>query len=114
YDTELGPQGIGLSGGQRQRIGIARVLVRDPSVLVLDEPTTGLDAASEAEVMAGLERLMDGRTTILVTHSRALARRAERALVVEDGRIVADGPPSDVLRSRPSRAPVPAALLDRE
>src|SRR5262249_29261130 len=104
----------GLSGGQRQRIGIARVLVRNPPVLLLDEPTTGLDAASEAEVMTGLERLMAGRTTILVTHSRALARRAERALVVAAGRIVGDGPPADVLRSRPSRQPSPAPLLDRE
>ena len=62
---------MGLSGGQRQRIGIARVLLRDPPVLVLDEPTTGLDAASEALVMAGLNRLVEGRTTILITHSTA-------------------------------------------
>jgi ATP-binding cassette subfamily B protein len=121
YDTLLGPRGVGLSGGQRQRIWIARVLLRNPPVLVLDEPTTGLDAASEAEVMDGLERLMAGRTTILVTHSSALARRAERALVVEDGRIVGDGPPAKVLDRRAPRraAPVPGlpalpALLDPE
>ncbi|HKP17157.1 MAG TPA: ABC transporter ATP-binding protein, partial [Gaiellaceae bacterium] len=103
YDTRLGPRGVGLSGGQRQRIGIARVLLRDPPVLVLDEPTTGLDAASEREVMDGLERLMAGRTTILVTHSDRLARRAERALVIGDGRVIADGAPADVLRTRRPR-----------
>ena len=77
YDTELGPQGVGLSGGQRQRIGIARTLLRDPPILVLDEPTTGLDAASEAELLDGLAPLMAGRTTMLVTHSQGLADTAD-------------------------------------
>ena len=89
YDTELGPQGVGLSGGQRQRIGIARTLLRDPPVLLLDEPTTGLDEASEAELLDGLRALIAGRTTILITHSRAA--RAAR------------GPGRDA-RRRPDRA----------
>jgi ABC-type multidrug transport system ATPase subunit len=97
FDGELGPQGIGLSGGQRQRIGIARVLLRDPPVLVLDEPTTGLDAASEAQVMDGLTALMRGRTTILITHSMALARAADRVIVIESGRIAQEGSPEDLL-----------------
>ena len=97
YDELLGPQGVGLSGGQRQRLGIARVLLRDPPVLLLDEPTTGLDAASEATVMAGLEALMGGRTTLLVTHSMALASRADRVIVLADGRAVQDGPPAALL-----------------
>src|SRR4051794_30593316 len=97
YDGELGPQGIGLSGGQRQRIGIARVLLRDPPILVLDEPTTGLDAASEAQVMDGLSALMRGRTTILITHSMALARAADRVVVVEAGRISQEGTPDELL-----------------
>jgi ATP-binding cassette, subfamily B, bacterial len=97
YETMLGPAGIGLSGGQRQRIGIARVLLRDPAILILDEPTTGLDAASEDELMLGLERLMSGRTTLLITHSTGLARRAERVVVVADGRVVEDGPPERLL-----------------
>ena len=97
YDTELGPGGTGLSGGQRQRLGIARVLLRDPPILVLDEPTTGLDTASEAKVVGALERLMEGRTTIVVTHSIALARRAGRVVVLEGGRIVEDGTPDELL-----------------
>lgn len=97
YETELGPRGVGLSGGQRQRLGIARVLLRDPPVLILDEPTTGLDAESEAAVLAGLSALMRDRTTIVVTHSIALARAADRVLVFSDGRIVEDGPPDQLL-----------------
>jgi ATP-binding cassette subfamily B protein/subfamily B ATP-binding cassette protein MsbA len=97
YDTELSPQGAGLSGGQRQRIGIARTLVRDPRILVLDEPTTGLDADSEAEVVAGLRALMRSRTTLLITHSMELARTADEVVVLEHGRIVAQGPPEVVL-----------------
>src|SRR3954468_8235148 len=97
FDGELGPQGIGLSGGQRQRIGIARVLLRAPPVLVLDEPTTGLDAASEAQVMDGLTALMKDRTTILITHSMALARDADRVVVIERGQIAQEGTPKELL-----------------
>jgi ATP-binding cassette, subfamily B, bacterial len=97
FDTLLGPGGLGLSGGQRQRIGIARVLLRDPPVLVLDEPTTGLDARSEAQVMTGLNRLIEGRTTILITHSTALARTADRVAVVSGGRVVEYDAPERLL-----------------
>ncbi len=97
FDTLLGPDGVGLSGGQRQRIGIARVLLRDPPVLVLDEPTTGLDAESEARVMAGLDRLIEGRTTILITHSTALAQRADHVGVMAEGRIVEYDTPQRLL-----------------
>ena len=114
YGTELGPQGVGLSGGQRQRIGIARTLLRDPPILLLDEPTSALDAEVEAQLFEGLEQLMAGRTTILVTHSHALARRADRVVVLEAGRIVAEGPPAAVLargfpdERRRGRPPAPA------
>lgn len=91
YDEPLGPQGIGLSGGQRQRLGIARLVLRNPPLLVLDEPTTGLDSVSEAQVIDGLSELMSGRTTLLVTHSMALARQCDRVIVIRDGRIVQDG-----------------------
>ena len=99
FETLLGPGGVGLSGGQRQRIGIARVLLRDPPVLVLDEPTTGLDPASEALVMAGLNRLIEGRTTILITHSTALARSADHVAVHAAGRVVEYGVPERLLSS---------------
>lgn len=97
YATELGPRGVGLSGGQRQRVGVARTLLRDPAVLVLDEPTTGLDVATEAEVLAGLDQLMIGRTTIIITHSMALASRADRVFVVDAGKVVQQGRPDDLL-----------------
>jgi ATP-binding cassette, subfamily B, bacterial len=112
YDTELGPQGVGLSGGQRQRIGIARTLLRDPPILILDEPTSALDAEAEAQLVDGLERLMRGRTTILVTHSLELASRADRVILIEDGRIVAAGPPNEVLtEERPPRSVPPDPAL---
>jgi ATP-binding cassette, subfamily B, bacterial len=118
YETMLGHRGVGLSGGQRQRIAVARTLLRDPPVLVLDEPTTGLDAESEAQVMDGLGALMRGRTTIIITHSRRLAATADRVVVVEAGQVARDGPPELVLHEEPSfptplaprseRRPVPA------
>jgi ATP-binding cassette, subfamily B, bacterial len=103
YDSTLGPRGTGLSGGQRQRIAVARTLLRDPAVLVLDEPTTGLDAESESEVLDGLRALMQGRTTIIVTHSERLARTADRVVVVDEGRVARDGPPDEVLRAPRAR-----------
>lgn len=96
YDTVLGQRGIGLSGGQRQRVAIARMILRDPAILVLDEPTTGLDTQSEAEVMQGLETLMHGRTTIMITHSLGLARTADRVIEIENGRIVRQGSPQEL------------------
>ena len=100
----LGPQAVALSGGQRQRIAIARTLLRDPAVLILDEPTMGLDPTSEAAVLDGLEELMRGRTTIIITHSGRLAATADRVVVMEAGRVAGDGPPSEVLAPAPDRA----------
>src|SRR4051812_45539901 len=100
YAEPLGPRGVGLPGGQRQRLGIARVLLRTPPILLLDEPTTGLDALSEANLVGSLRELMRGRTTIIVTHSMALAANADRVLVVEAGRIVQDGTPAALLAER--------------
>jgi len=92
YEERIGQRGRRLSGGQRQRIGIARTLVRDTPVLVLDEPTTGLDGAARDRVLGPLSTLMEGRTTIIVSHDPAVVARADRVIRLEDGRVVADEP----------------------
>jgi ATP-binding cassette subfamily B protein len=88
YSTVVGERGATLSGGQRQRIAIARALVRDAPILVLDEPTTGLDQDAEQAVLDALETLMRGRTTLLVTHRPSTIRRADRVVTIRDGRLV--------------------------
>ncbi|WP_221091009.1 ABC transporter ATP-binding protein [Deinococcus aquaedulcis] len=96
-NTVVGERGIKLSGGQRQRLSIARTLLARPTVLLLDEPTSAVDAQSEAQVVAALGALMQGRTALIVTHRLSLARTADRVVVVRGGTIVEDGAP-DVLR----------------
>jgi ATP-binding cassette subfamily B protein len=91
YDTRLGERGSTLSGGQRQRLAIARAIVRDAPVLLLDEATSSLDAESEALVQSALERLMVGRTTLVIAHRLATVLKADRILVMEAGRIVEEG-----------------------
>ncbi|HET7867802.1 MAG TPA: ABC transporter ATP-binding protein [Burkholderiaceae bacterium] len=91
YDEVIGERGVTLSGGQRQRIAIARALLRDAAVLVLDEPTAALDAQTEAGVMAAIERAMQGRTTLVIAHRLSTVRRADRIVVLEAGRVVASG-----------------------
>lgn len=91
YDTQLGERGVMLSGGQKQRIAIARAILRDAPVLLLDEATSALDAESERLVQDAFERLSAGRTTIVVAHRLATVRKADRIVVLEGGRIVAEG-----------------------
>lgn len=93
-DTEIGPWGVQLSGGQRQRIAIARALLRDPRVLILDEATSSLDAGSEAVVQQALERLMTGRTAFIIAHGEAILRCADRIFYLEKGSLIKTGDPA--------------------
>jgi ABC-type multidrug transport system fused ATPase/permease subunit len=97
YDTVVGQKGRLLSGGQRQRIAIARAMVRDAPILVLDEPTTGLDTESGEKVMEPLRRLMSGRTTIVISHNLATVREASEIVVLDGGRVAERGSHADLL-----------------
>jgi subfamily B ATP-binding cassette protein MsbA len=97
YDTMVAERGTSLSGGEKQRIAIARAVLRDAPILILDEPTSSLDAASERLVMAALERASAGRTTLIIAHRLTTVRLANRIVVLEQGRIVEEGPPQELL-----------------
>ncbi len=105
YDTRLGERGGGLSAGQRQLISIARALIRNPRLLVLDEATSGLDAATEEILLRNLKRASRGRTIVMVTHRLAALAIADRVLLLGDGRIEYDGTPGQVVAFTRSRQP---------
>lgn len=120
YDQILAERGDGLSGGQRQAIALARALAADPSILLLDEPSSALDAQAEAQLIAQLSKATRGKTFVIVTHRTQMLRLAERVIVLDRGRVVLDGSRDDIIRTMtkarstqvvraPSAAPAPAA-----
>ena len=100
YDTVIGSRGATLSGGQQRRIAIARALVRNAPILILDEPMTGLDSDSQERVSDGLSQLMDQKTCLLISHDLAAAADADQVIVLERGKIVRRGQPRDVLQGK--------------
>ena len=91
YDTVIGEQGLTLSGGQRQRVSLARALITDPAILILDDATSAIDAGIEAQIHATLRRVMAGRTTLLIAHRRSTLQLADRIAVLDEGRLVDEG-----------------------
>ncbi|HEY9594003.1 MAG TPA: ATP-binding cassette domain-containing protein, partial [Spirochaetia bacterium] len=121
WDTDVGERGVKLSGGQRQRIAIARALLRDPSLLMLDEATSSLDSASEAAVQRALSNLMHGRTTLVIAHRLSTVIDADQILFLDKGRITGRGTHEELLSShdmyrefaaRQLRVPVRAGSID--
>ncbi|MBA3945267.1 MAG: ABC transporter ATP-binding protein [Herpetosiphonaceae bacterium] len=97
YETIVGERGVKLSGGQKQRLAVARALLLDPPLLLLDEPTSAVEPESEALIIEALQRLMQGRTTLIVSHRLSLARTADRVVVVAGGQIIEQGTPGELL-----------------
>ena len=102
YDTVIGEKGFRLSGGERQRLAIARAILKNAPVLILDEATSSLDAESESLVQAALANLMQGRTALVIAHRLSTIRRANRIAVLEEGRITAIGSHDELLTASPT------------
>jgi ATP-binding cassette subfamily B protein len=101
YDTEVGERGVTLSGGQRQRIAIARAILRDAPILLLDVATSALDAESEAFIQQAIEKLTANRTTLVIAHRLATVRNADRILVLDGGELVAEGTHAELINTSP-------------
>jgi len=109
YDTVIGERGLKLSGGQRQRLAIARALLKDAPVLVLDEATSSIDAANEADIQRALDDLTRGRTTLVIAHRLSTVRGADRIVVMDGGRVVEVGGHDALLAGRGAYAELVAA-----
>ena len=110
YDTVLGERGFSLSGGQRQRIAIARAILADPRVLVLDDATSAVDPSKEHEIRAAMATVMEGRTTIVIAHRPGTIALADTVVLLDDGRVVASGPHQELLDREPRYRAVLAAM----
>jgi ATP-binding cassette subfamily B protein len=101
YETLVGERGYSLSGGQRQRIALARAILRDPRVLILDDATSSVDAITEGEIRAALQHVMEGRTTIIIAHRTSTLTLADRVILLDNGRVLASGPHEELLGTVP-------------
>ncbi len=101
FNTMVGDRGVKLSGGQRQRLAIARAILTDPRILILDDATSSVDAETEHLIQMALERVMHGRTTFVIAHRLSTLQRADLILVLDKGRIVARGKHEDLLKASP-------------
>jgi ABC-type multidrug transport system fused ATPase/permease subunit len=114
YETRIGERGLTLSGGQRQRIAIARAIVADPRILVLDDATSSVDASTEQEIKHALAEVMAGRTTFVISHRLSTIAMADKIVLLEGGRISAVGTHAELLDRSPSyREMVESGLPDR-
>ena len=111
YNTVVGEQGFSLSGGQRQRLAIARAILIRPRVLILDDATSSVDASMEQEIRAALRRVMEGRTTIIISHRLSTIALADKVVLIEGGRVIEVGTHSDLLRTSPRYAEVLGQLV---
>ena len=114
YETMLGERGYSLSGGQRQRIAIARAIVADPRILVLDDATSAVDPSKEHEIRSAMSTVMDGRTTIVIAHRPGTIALADTVVLLDGGRVLAMGRHEDLLMSEPIYRDVLAAMEEDE
>lgn len=97
YDTMLGERGVGLSGGERQRLSIARAVLKSPSVLIFDEATAAVDSETEHLIQEAIDRLIVGKTTLMIAHRLSTLKRADRIIVVDNGKIIENGSPEELM-----------------
>ena len=114
YDTIVGERGLSLSGGQRQRIALARAILRDPRILILDDATSSVDAATEAEIRRALETVMEGRTTLIIAHRTSTLKMADLVVVIDDGQVIGFGKHTELLATVPRYEEILAESIEED